>query len=141
MSEDVKKNVVYKLELCDNEYCYEGHDEKFMIGMFSTFDKAKKTAEYYLNHVQGFCEYDCRYDITEKEVIGTGSIDSVSWVSGWNENEWFDEIEIVESDCYLDIEEAQQQMTKLQQQFIRTEWCVSMYAVDTCHWTEGFVRV
>lgn len=57
--------TVFKLIFTDNET-----DEKFNIGCFSCREKAEEVAQYFLKNVEGFCEYDCSYAITENPVIG-----------------------------------------------------------------------
>ena len=78
---------LYKLIFCDNELSYEGYKEEFIIGIFSSLDKARETAEYYANHIDGFKDYDCSYRIVEKKIPDKKTAGEVYIVFGWNENQ------------------------------------------------------
>lgn len=123
--------TLYNLTFTDNELV-----EQFNIGFFSSREKAEDIARYYLRNVRGFCEYDCGYSITEKNVVGNGG-ESVYIVYGWNDYER----DIVESDCFTTEALARRMLAEMKQLHTREEWCVDRYRVDECKWTDGFVRV
>ena len=131
---------MFQLVFCDKELSYEDHREMFCIGIFSSFDKAKETAEDYLHHVEGFKDYDCYYEIIEKDLEGHGGSE-VFVVCGWDENEDMDEVNIIESHCFEQEDAARGHMLTMQQNYDRMRWSVSRYVVDQCLWKEGFVRV
>lgn len=124
--------TLYNLIFKDNEL-----DERFNIGFFSTRVKAEETAQYYRRNVRGFCEYDCSYSITEKNVVGNVKTDSVFIVYGWNE---YDR-DIVESDCFTTEPLARRMFAEMKALYERAEWCVDCYRTNECKWTDGFVRV
>lgn len=134
---------VYNLILIDEEASYDNHKESFTIGFFSSYGSAEKIAKKYLTEVAGFKDYNVSYHITEKRVIG--SADSlpteVFIICGWNENDELDEIDVIESDCYLNENEAEQKLDELRVSCSRKEWCIDKYIVDECDWQEGFVKV
>lgn len=136
--------MVYNLDMIDLELSYDNHTEGFNIGFFSSRDKAEKTARRYLTEVSGFKDYNVTYEIMEKCVIGSDDNEMPSTVFiiyGWNENDEMDEIDIIESDCYIVEQEAEEKLSELQSSYSRTEWCIDRYAIDECNWREGFVRV
>ena len=101
---------VYNLMMVDKALSYDNHIEAFNIGFFSSYDKAEKTARRYLTEVEGFKDYDVVYKITEKSVIDCN--DSLSTdifiICGWNENDEVDATDVIESDCYVNKNEAEQ---------------------------------
>lgn len=136
--------IVYNLVMIDMESSYDNHIEAFNIGFFSGHKIAEKTAKRYLAEVNGFKEYSVTYQITEKCVIG--STDSFRMfdlfiIYGWNENDESDEIDVIESDCYTNRQEAEQKLNELKSSYSRDEWCVDRYRIDECHWEEGYVKV
>lgn len=136
--------MLYLLILTDQELSYENYSEDFCIGLFPTQAQAEEVARYYLENVQGFCEYDCAYHIVEKDIVESteSTVPEVVWfVQGWNMNEALDEIDIVESPCFLTEERAQEELCVMQRTYVRTEWAVSRYRVGDLHWVDGFVRV
>ncbi len=136
--------MVYQLILTDRELSYDNYSEDFLIGFFPTQAQAEETARYYLENVQGFCEYDCTYRTVKKEIAGNPDHvvpESVWFVQGWNTNEYLDEIDIVESPCFLTEERAQEECRLMQRANERAEWAVSCYRIGELHWTDGFVRV
>lgn len=133
---------VFALTLTDTELSYENYSEDFGIGIFSSYEKAEETAKVYLHHVPGFCEYSCIFRITEKYIIGADAVPEAVWmVCGWNTNHNQDEVDIVESDCYISEQEAQLALKTMQQQYPRTEWAVNCVQIDRREWQEGFCRV
>ncbi|GFI29204.1 MAG: hypothetical protein HFH50_15455 [Lachnospiraceae bacterium] len=136
--------MVYRLILTDRELSYDNYSQDFLIGFFLTQGQAEETARYYLENVQGFCEYDCTYGIVKKEIADNPdhiAPKSVWFVQGWNTNEYLDEIDIVESPCFLTEERAQEECRLMQRANERTEWAVSCYCIGDLHWKDGFVRV
>lgn len=130
--------MLYNLILIDNEL-----SDIFNIGFFSTRELAEQTATEYLTHVQGFCEYDCGYRITEKTVADctNGIPPKIYIVYGWNEDEFSEQMDIIESDCYLSEAAAVCVMAEMKKQHTRTEWCADCYTVNEREWKDGFVRV
>ena len=129
--------------MIDEDSSYDDHVEAFNIGFFSSYDKAEKTARRYLTEVEGFKDYNVIYRITEKSLIGcTDSLSTdIFIICGWNENDELDEIDVLESDCYLDKNEAEQRLNELKASYYRKEWCIDKYILDECKWQEGFVKV
>ena len=129
--------------MIDEDSSYDDHVEAFNIGFFSSYDKAEKTARRYLTEVEGFKDHNVIYRITEKSLIGcTDSLSTdIFIICGWNENDELDEIDVLESDCYLDKNEAEQRLNELKASYYRKEWCIDKYILDECKWQEGFVKV
>lgn len=124
--------MLYNLNMSDNEL-----GERFNIGFFSSREKAEEVARYYLRSVRGFCEYDCSYTITEKNIVGGKCRGDVYIVYGWNAYE----NDIVESDCFTTEPLARRMLAEMQIQHRREEWCVDCFRIDECKWQDGFVRV
>ncbi|MCH5186594.1 MAG: hypothetical protein J1F64_10815 [Oscillospiraceae bacterium] len=135
--------LIYNLIMIDKESSYDNHIEGFNIGFFSGYDKAEETAKRYLTEVEGFKDYNVTYKITEKHVIGGGDglSTGIFIIYGWNENDNFDAVDIIESNCYANQSEAQQALNKLKASYWRKEWCIDKYIIDECRWQEGFVKV
>ena len=138
--EEYEQNAIFKLVICDNELSYEGYDEEFFIGVFLTRKKALDVAAYYLNNVKGFKDYECAYRIDVIDVIGEGMFNRVYQVTGWDINEYNDEINIIESGFYIDRKDAVTESIELKRMFDRDEWVLESYAIDELKWSEGFVR-
>lgn len=135
--------TVYNLIMIDMESSYDNHIESFNIGVFSSCEKAEKTARRYLTEVNGFKDYKVTYQITEKCVIGfTDNIMSSDLfiIYGWNENEELDEIDVIESSCYIIKQEAEQKLNELKASCCRKNWCIDNFIIDECNWQEGFVK-
>ena len=135
--------ILYSLILTDPRLSYDNHSEDFFIGIFAAKRQAEETARYYLANIQGFCDVPCTYRIDEKEIIdnfGNSMPDSVWIVQGWNVNDNFDEVDVVESDCFLTEERAKAEMRVMKEKFPRTEWNIDRLTVGKCGWCEGFVR-
>ena len=135
--------TVYNLNMIDTECSYDNHIESFNIGFFSSRDKAEKTARRYLNEVNGFKDYKVKYQITEKIIIDSSEgimPSNLFIVYGWNENDKLDEIDIIESDCYVIEQEAKKKLNELKSSCSRKNWCVDKYTIDECEWKEGFER-
>ena len=135
--------LVYSLRMVDKESSYDNHIEAFNIGFFSSYGKAERTAKRYLTEVEGFKDYNVIYQITEKRVIGyTDNLSTgVFIIYGWNENDELDEIDVIESNCYVDRNEAEQELNSLKASYCRKEWCIDKYIIDESNWQDGFVRV
>lgn len=65
---------------------------------------------------------------------------SVWIVQGWNVNDNFDEIDILESECFLTEERAKAERKMMKETSARSEWNIDRLTVGECHWREGFVR-
>lgn len=128
--------MLYSLSLF-NEW-----QEGFFIGLFASYEKARKTAEHYLSLVPGFRDYPCAYEITEKSVIGTvGLSGKVHMIWGWDETKGGNETGIWSSNCYADKQDAQRALENVKQHMNKQEWSLDTYRIGQCHWTEGFVRI
>ena len=134
---------VYGLMMIDEDSSYDDHIEAFNIGFFSSYEKAEKTARKYLAEVEGFKDYNVTYQITEKSLIAcTGSLsEDIFIIYGWNENDELDEIDVIESDCYINKNEAEQRLNELKTSYYRKEWCIDKFILNKCNWEEGFVKV
>ena len=136
--------IVYNLNMIDIGSSYDDHIEAFNVGFFSSRDKAEKIAKRYLTEVNGFKDYNVTYQITDKCVIG--STDSVILsdlyvIYGWDKNDELDEINMIESSCYVLKQEAEQKLKELRSSYCREEWCIDKYIIDECNWQKGFVKV
>lgn len=119
----------------------DDYREGFFIGLFWTYDKAKEVELLYRKEVPGFKDYDCEAEITEVPIIGEATqITCVYRFQGWNENEDFDEVDIIESDCYVDYVTAEKQYYEAKRKLQRKEWVLNRYIIEECDWKEGFVR-
>ena len=136
--------MLYFLLLTDVELSYEDYSCDFAIGYFYSKDEAKSVAEYYLKNIKGFCDFPCTYRIIEKKIIGN-KIDALPaeiWiVQGWNENDFFDEIDIVESQCFLTEEQANAELQIMKEMYQRKEWAIGYYRIGEKLWKEGFIRI
>ena len=138
--EEYEGNVIFKLVICDNELSYEEYDEAFTIGVFLTRKAALDVAAHYLNFVDGFKDYECAYRVDVINVIGEGMFNCVYQVIGWDINEYDDEINIIESDFFIDRKDAVEELAELKRMFDRDEWVLESYTIDELKWTDGFVR-
>lgn len=128
---------LYKLSICDTT---ADPPQMFLIGVFSSLEKSKEIAETMLKEVPGFQDYPCRYEIDEKSVEGS-EITKVCQIWGWDEDESFEPVRIIESGFYLNRAEAEAELRRLQEKYTRQEWCIDEYEIDEVHWKEGFVKV
>lgn len=132
------------LLLIDPELSYEGYLEDFEIGIFLTEQQAQETAQYYLKNIRGFCDFPCTYRIVKKEIADNlnDSIPEAVWtVQGWNINEDFDEIDIVESAYFLNKKHAKEELKRMQKLYQRTEWALGKSIIGDLQWRDGFVRM
>ena len=51
-----------------------------------------------------------------------------------------DEIDILESECFLTEERAKAELKMMKETSARSEWNIDRLTVGECHWREGFVR-
>ena len=136
--------IVYNIVMIDLELSYDNHIEAFNIGFFSSRNKAEEIAKKYLAEVSGFKDYNVIYQIVEKYVIGSadGLMPSeVFIICGWNENDDLAAIDVIESNCYVIEQKAEQKLNELKSNYCRKEWCIDKYIIDECYWQEGFARV
>jgi hypothetical protein len=136
--------ILYLLTLTDTELSYGNHSEDFDIGLFATEQQAEDIARNYLQNVQGFCEFPCTYRIKQKAVLGSEDDKTpvfVWMVQGWNTNEAFDEIDVIESDCFSTEAQAKNELAYLKHQYEREEWTITRWKIDERCWQEGFIRM
>ena len=62
-------------------------------------------------------------------------------IEGWNINSNLDEIDTVESECFIDKQSAENGLEVMKQKYSRCEWSLDKYIIDECQWTDGFVRI
>lgn len=139
-----RRFMLYQLILTDPELSYDSYSEDFYIGLFETEKQAEDTAQYYLKNVKGFCDFPCTYRIIKKEVIGDfngNKYDFIWIVQGWNLNENLDEIDIIESPCFLTEEQASSELQVLKEKYQREEWALDQYIIGALEWYDGFVKM
>ena len=120
--------MLYLLVLTDPELSYDNYSEDFYIGLFDTEQQAEDIAKHYLKNIKGFCDFPCTYRIVKKDVIGdfNSRISDYLWtVQGWNTNEDLDEIDIIESPCFLTEEQADAELPVMKKKYQREEWTVT----------------
>lgn len=136
--------ALFFLTLTDTELSYSNFSEDFNIGLFFSETEAKRVAAYYLKNVKGFCEHPCIYHIKQKKIIGIlpclTNLSCVWMVTGWNTNANLDEIDIVESDCYVDESQAYKALDEMKAVCPRSEWAVNRWIIGECEWKAGFSR-
>ena len=129
--------MIYKLLMIDNKY-----DEVFNIGFFSSKAKAEKIAKEYLTQIKGFKDYDIRFHIEAKKLIGFNDEPTTIWIaSGWNSDENFNETDVIESNCFINKNDAIQALNEMKEIHNQTEWDISEYTIDKAEWQDGFVRI
>lgn len=136
--------ILYWLILTDEELSYDGYSQDFAIGLFETEKQAEETAHYYLKNVKGFRDFPCTYRIVKKEVCDNlnNKTPIVVWfVVGWNINENLDEIDIIESNCFLTEERANLELELMKKQYQREEWTIERWKIGKLKWQDGFIRV
>ncbi len=134
--------MLYLLTIIDPERSHDSYEEAFSIGLFSSREEAEAVAAEMLAHVPGFCDYPCTYRITEKEVSGPEGNDlrEVFLVLGWNTDRDLNEIDLVESNCFPSLTQANAALAELQAQYRRSDWTIQRWTVGKADWQEGFVR-
>ena len=90
--------------------------------------------------MNGFKDYECAYRIDVIDLIGDGLFNRVYQVTGWDINEYNDEINIIESNFFISRTDAVAESIELKRMFYRDEWVLESYAIDELKWSEGFVR-
>ncbi len=136
--------MLYLLILTDPALSYDNYSEDFYIGFFLTEQQAQETAQFYLHNIRGFCDFPCTYRIVKKDIadnINNITPETIWMVQGWNINENFDEIDIVESSCFLIKEHAQEELQRMQNRYQRIEWVLDCSIIGNLGWREGFVRI
>ena len=136
--------MLYSLIFTDTELSCDNFTEDFLIGVFETEEKAIEIAQYYLKSIKGFCDFPCTYHVEQKTVIGMTdgrSIDEVWLVQGWNINEKFDEVGVIDSQFLLTKEQADVYLDTMQSKYKRDEWSVDKHIIDELNWQDGFVRL
>ncbi|MBQ2996030.1 MAG: hypothetical protein IJE22_02185 [Oscillibacter sp.] len=120
--------------------CRDGdYREGFHIGLFKSREEAKAIELRYRKEVAGFKA--CDAEITAVPVIGAYTDEAIVYrYVGWNENEDFDEVDLIESACYMDLTEAEADYKKAQSATPRQEWVLNRHTIGQCDWKEGFVR-
>lgn len=133
-------NKLYILNFHDsiNNYKYED----FLIGIFSSYERAEYIAKIYLETVSGFKDFNCKYNISTKNVVGKmDNLESVIMICGWNIDNEMNDIDIWESDLYVDVDDAKKAFSIAKANMKRQEWSIDTYKINDCHWCDGFVRV
>ncbi len=119
----------------------DDYREGFHIGLFSSREEAVAVELHYRKEVTGFKDYDCDAEITEVPIIGSCNTGfDVYRFEGWNRNEDFDEVDIIESNCYFDQSQAESDFKKAQSKTPRQEWAFNRHTIGQCDWQEGFIR-
>lgn len=134
--------MLYQLTIIDPELSHDSYEEAFSIGLYPSREEAEAVAADMLAHVPGFRDYPCTYRITEKEVSGPvgKELREVFLILGWNTNRDLDEIDLVESDCFPSLTQANAALAELQAQYRRSAWTIQRWTVGQADWSEGFVR-
>ena len=134
--------MLYQLTIIDPELSHDSYEEAFSIGLYPSREEAEAVAADMLAHVPGFRDHPCTSRITEKEVFGTAGnkLREVFLVLGWNTNEDLDEIDLVESDCFPSLTQANAALAELQARHRRSAWTIQHRTVGKADWSEGFVR-
>lgn len=124
----------------EEEYLNQYRDG-FDIGLFASREDAEAVKARYCKEVMGFKDYDCDSQITEVSVVGNDPApQQVYRYVGWNTDEYYDEVDVIESVCYISQSQAIMEMGKTEQQTPRQEWALNRYIVGQCAWQEGFTR-
>ena len=131
---------VYSLTI---HLCESGHFlfDDFHIGMFASREQAECVGKHYCSHVCGFRDYPCELLITEVPIVDYPcETQTVYRFCAWDEDEYGDAINVIESDCYLLREKAVEDMNAARLANSRAEWRLNSYYLGECEWKEGFVR-
>ena len=62
-------------------------------------------------------------------------------IQGWDTDENLDEINIIESPCFVSEAQANAELKRLKSAQPRAEWVVNRWEIDRADWQEGFERV
>ena len=136
--------MLYLLIFTDTDLSYDEYSEYFHIGTFKTEAEATKTAQHYIQNIQGFCDFPCTYRIVKKmilENLNCEKLDKVWLVQAWNTNDNFDEIDIIESLFILTSERAHEELLIMKEKYKREEWTVDEHIIGKLNWKEGFIRL
>jgi hypothetical protein len=76
-----------------------------------------------------------------RQIMGKEIPDEVFMVHGWDMNENMDEIDIVESSCFVSEAHANAELDRMKIVQPRDEWIINRWRIDETHWQEGFERV
>ncbi len=117
------------------------HREGFRIGLFRTCAEAEAVEQRYREQVPGFRDCDCEAEIIPVPLLGVGKEEYVYRFVGWNVNDALDEVDILESDCYSDLRQAETAFRKAKQTYPRAQWSLDRWTIGQCFWQDGFVRV
>ena len=136
--------MLYSLIFTDTELYYDKYSEVFYIGTFKTEAEATKTAEHYIQNIQGFCDFPCTYRIVKKmilENLNSEKLEKVWLVEGWNTNDNFDEIDIIESLFIVTNERANAELLMMKEKYKREEWNIDEHIIGKLNLKEGFIRL
>lgn len=132
--------MLYQLIITDKELSYNDYKEEFNIGFFKSKEEATEIAQYYIKNIEGFKDYPCEYRIIEKQIIG--NLKKTIWmIQGYDFNENADEINIIESQCYSNKEQAEKDLENYKKQYNRQNWYISNWIVEKKYNEEGFSRM
>lgn len=132
--------MLYQLIITDKELSYNDYKEEFNIGFFKSKEEATEIAQYYIKNIEGFKDYPCEYRIIEKQIIG--NLKKTIWmIQGYDFNENEDEINIIESQCYSNKEQADKDLENYKKQYNRQNWYISNWIVEKKYNEEGFSRM
>ena len=121
--------MLYQLIITDKELSYNDYKEEFNIGFFKSKEEATEIAQYYIKNIEGFKDYPCEYRIIEKQIIG--NLKKTIWmIQGYDFNENEDEINIIESQCYSNKEQAEKDLENYKKQYNRQNWYISNWIVE-----------
>ena len=132
--------MLYQLIITDKELSYNDYKEEFNIGFFKSKEEATEIAQYYIKNIEGFKDYPCEYRIIEKQIIG--NLKKNIWmIQGYDFNENEDEINIIESQCYSNKEQAEKDLENYKKQYNRQNWYISNWIVEKKYNEQGFSRM
>lgn len=132
--------MLYQLIITDKELSYNDYKEEFNIGFFKSKEEATEIAQYYIKNIEGFKDYPCEYRIIEKQIIG--NLKKTIWmIQGYDFNENEDEINIIESQCYSNKEQAEKDLENYKKQYNRQNWYISNWIVEKKYNEQGFSRM
>ena len=129
--------MLYKLIISDLEF-----HEDFSIGIFHSRYEAEKIANFYFANVKGFRDFPCTAKISVIHIAGLfiDTISEVFIVLGWNTDKNINEVDIIESPCFVSRSQALLVLEQMKQQHERSCWTVQCWKVGQAEWAEGFER-
>ena len=117
------------------------YQQGFFIGLFLTEEEAESVAARYSENIPGFKDYDCIYRVTTFPVVGgLNHLRQVYRFEGWNTDEDLNETDIIISNCFADLDEAEKMLAQAKKSIVREEWVLNSHVIGKCDWEEGFVR-